>query len=226
MRNRIHKATNSDRSADVQNGGRGSIYGIASRLLLGRPEVILSGLLALTIASWSAVAEAQETNATLTETGANAYSILLNNTGSTTVGTFWYAWYPDLNYMAVLPTNVKSPSGWTDTITHGGSSDGYGIEWTATAPANDLAAGASLSGFSFDSTLDRGDLTTNNSRFYPNTPVGTSVTYTHGPYSSAGDAFVVTPAPEPSTLVLAVAGTAALLAARARIRLFTAAKAS
>src|SRR5262249_26460591 len=87
-----------------------------------------------------------------------------------------------------------SPAGWTDTITHNPSmADGYGILWFATASTSDLAPGSSLSGFSFDSTLSAVQLTTTDTSFYANTPVGTTVAYTGGPFSSPPDIFVVTP---------------------------------
>ena len=105
-------------------------------------------------------------------------SITLNNTGNSIIGTFWYSWVPGKDFMSVAPTNVTSPAGWTSNITHGGSSDGYAIQWTAISPADDLVLGNSLSGFSFDSTLSASQLTIDDSPLYPTMPVGTSYTYT------------------------------------------------
>ena len=97
-------------------------------------------------------------NATLTATGPGAYALTLNNTGSTTIGTMWYSWIPGEDFMGSAPTNVLSPTGWTDAITHSGSSDGYAIQWTATSSASDLAAGNSLLGFSFDTRANVGSV--------------------------------------------------------------------
>jgi len=65
---------------------------------------------------------------------------------------------------------VTPPTGWTYTITHGNSSDGYAIKFDTTTP---LAAGSSQSGFVFQSTATLSDLR-GNSVFYTSTPVTTS----------------------------------------------------
>ncbi len=129
----------------------------------------------------------------LVSTGPGAFSITLHNGGSTPIGTFWYAWEPGEDFMpGPMPTNIKSPAGWTDTITgSGNSSDGYAIQWVATTSSAALPAGSSLSGFSFDSTLTLAQLTTSDSPFFPSTPVGTSVTYTGAPFSSSPQTIVV-----------------------------------
>src|SRR5579871_5258960 len=85
--------------------------------------------------------------------GMYQYDLTLNNVGTTTIGTFWFGWVPGDNFMPVSPTNVTSPAGWGDVITNGGPSNGFAIQWTANSTASDLAAGNSLSGFIFDSTL-------------------------------------------------------------------------
>jgi hypothetical protein len=55
--------------------------------------------------------------------------------------------------MPVSPTGITSPAGWHDIVTNGGPSNGFAIQWTALAPADDLGAGDSLAGFSFESSL-------------------------------------------------------------------------
>jgi hypothetical protein len=180
----------------------------------GRRATLLSGVLGIVVSLWGAAAEAQLENANLTATGSDAYSITLNNTGNSTIGTFWYSWVPGKDFMSVAPTNVTSPAGWTSNITHGGSSDGYAIQWTAISPADDLVLGNSLSGFSFDSTLSASQLTIDDSPLYPTMPVGTSYTYTGSPFSSAGDLFTVNPVPEASTIVLAAVSACVWLAGR------------
>src|SRR5271165_667382 len=146
----------------------------------GGCAAFLSGILGAMISLWGAATEAQTpmANAQLSATGSDAYSITLTNAGTTTIGTFWYAWLPAEDFIALTPTNVTSPAGWNATITGGGSGDGYAIEWLAASPANYLAAGNSLSSFSFDSTLPAVQLTSADSPFFPGTPVGTSVAYT------------------------------------------------
>lgn len=84
------------------------------------------------------------------------YNITLHNDGTTTIGTFWFAWndVPDENYMTVQPQLLTPPTGWNAIVTHNGPSDGFGIEWVASTPAARLAPGDSLAGFSFRSTMD------------------------------------------------------------------------
>ncbi len=74
------------------------------------------------------------------------YDLTLTNTGTTTIGTFWFSWIPGAGFMGVTPTNVMSPAGWTAMITNMGAS----IQWTNPSP---LAMGASVTGFMFDSTM-------------------------------------------------------------------------
>ena len=54
--------------------------------------------------------------------GVFQYHLTLNNTGTTSIGTFWFSWIPGAGFMGVSPTNVMSPAGWTDTVTNGGAS--------------------------------------------------------------------------------------------------------
>src|SRR5271157_586252 len=72
--------------------------------------------------------------ATVTSSVLNAstyhYDVVLKNTGTTTVGTFWFGWVPGVDYLPSAPVNVKSPANWNAAITHFSSADGYAIQWT------------------------------------------------------------------------------------------------
>jgi hypothetical protein len=142
------------------------------------------------------------------------YNLTLNNTGTTTIGTFWFGWVPGDNFMPVMPTNVVSPAGWQDMITSGGPSNGFAIQWTATSPANNLPAGGSASGLSFDSTLTLAQLEAPASGT-PSDPVFTSSIYSGAPFSDAGVQITPTVAststPEPSNLALILLGLAPIL---------------
>jgi len=131
------------------------------------------------------------------------YNITLQNTGTTTVGTFWMGWVPGQDFMATSPISVTSPTGWTEAVTHGGASDGYAIQWIANSSSL-LAAGHSLT-FSFVSA-DTPASVGGSSVFYPGTPTTTSFVYSGAPFSDGGYQFVgsVTTAsvPEPSSLFL------------------------
>src|SRR5271166_3023131 len=99
---------------------------------------------------------AETASATITATQLDPthwhYSITLNDTGSTTVGTFWFAWVPGQDYLATRPTGVHNPAGWTHVITGECPNDGFAIRWVARSPCAELAPGDTCSGFSFTST--------------------------------------------------------------------------
>jgi hypothetical protein len=139
------------------------------------------------------------------------YSITLTNSASSSaaVGTFWYAWIavPNEDFLATRPISVTPPAGWTDSITHSGSADGYAILYSASSPAYDIQPGSSLD-FNFTSA-DAPASVNGDSTYYPGTPAGTSFVYPAIPFSDSGHQFVVTPAPtlggpppSPTTLTL------------------------
>jgi hypothetical protein len=135
------------------------------------------------------------------------YTLTLNNTGTTTIGTFWFSWIPGQDYMPTSPSSITGPTGWTSTVTAGGAGDGYAIQWvTAT---NLLGPGNSVSGFGFDSATTPAQMA-GLSLFHNNPPVGTSFVYIAAPLGDPGFSFVATATttgtPEPSSLLLLTAG--------------------
>jgi len=128
-----------------------------------------------------------QASGTFTATQLNAttyhYEIVLKNTGTTTIGTFWFAWVPGVDYMPSAPTNINAPIYWTGSVTHGGGSDGYGIQWTTPYAVYYLPAGQTFSGFSFDSAMTPAQLTS---------VVGTSFVYIGAPLADPGYMFSVT----------------------------------
>jgi hypothetical protein len=163
--------------------------------------------------SLSLFASGIDASATFTDSmispGENQYDLTLNNTGTTTIGTFWFSWIPGDNFMPVSPTSIESPSGWQEMITSGGPSGGFAIQWTADTPANDLAAGSSLTGFNFDSSLTPSQLQSPASGM-PSDPVTTAFVYSGAPLVGVGDQLVATPAttatPEPTTALITALG--------------------
>jgi hypothetical protein len=166
----------------------------------------------------AASAAGLDATATYTDTrlsnGEYQYDLTLKNTGTTTIGTYWFAWIPGAGFLSAKPTDVMSPTGWTEKLT---AKDGA-IQWTT---HGSLLPGASLTGFSFDSTetpsqlagvfagpgLGAGD------------PVTTSYVYIAAPLKDPGHQFVTvsaTPvgAPEPATLGLLSLGLAGAMFAR------------
>jgi hypothetical protein len=126
------------------------------------------------------------------------YTITLSNASSSDsgIGTFWYAWVPGKDLLATSPTSVNPPAGWTDTVVHSGSGDGYSIEFMSDSPLYDVQPGSSLS-FSFQSTSSAQSISGDSVNF-PGMPVGTSVAYPQGAFSDTGHQFVVTQSPTPS----------------------------
>jgi hypothetical protein len=124
------------------------------------------------------------------------YTIDLNNTGSTTVGTLWYSWVPGEDFLAASPTNVVGPTGWTATITQEFVGDGFGIQWVNTA--SPLASGNTLFGFRFDSTSTPAQLAAN-STIHTTFPTGTSFIYAGAPLTDAGFQFTIAPTSTPWT---------------------------
>jgi hypothetical protein len=145
---------------------------------------------------------------TVVSPGDFQYDLTLNNTGTTTIGTFWFSWVPGDNFMPVSPTSITSPAGWQEFITSGGPSGGFAIQWTAKTAANDLAAGSSLAGFDFDSTLTSAQLQAFASG-NPSDPVSTAFVYNQTPFSDAGFQLTAMPAtatPEPTTILITALG--------------------
>ena len=136
------------------------------------------------------------------------YTLTLNNssTSNSGIGTFWYAWVPGEDFMTSSPRSVTPPSGWTDNITHGGSNDGFAIQFLADSAASAVQPGSSLT-FSFVSA-DAPASINGNSVDFPGMPVGTAFVYPGAPFSDAGHEFVATPvsapAPTPSVTVVSV----------------------
>jgi hypothetical protein len=145
--------------------------------------------------------------------GVFQYDLTLTDTGTTTIGTFWFSWIPGAGFMPVAPTGVVSPAGWSDILTNGNGA----IQWTNSTP---LSAGSSVSGFEFDSTLTLAQLEAP-SASNPTDRVDTFFTYSGAPFSDAGFQGVAAPAvahtPEPATFVL-LAGALGLLAFARRFR--------
>jgi hypothetical protein len=137
-------------------------------------------------------------------TGPNTYQydIILDDTGSTAIGTLWFAWNasPDYNLMTISPSAVLAPSGWTGIVTNNGTGDGYGIQWTANTATSALIAGSTLSGFQFSGTLPPATL-------FATSPIGTATlpmtntfVYTGGPFSSTPYSFSMSGAATPSSV--------------------------
>jgi hypothetical protein len=115
------------------------------------------------------------------------YTTALDDTGSTPVGTFWFAWVPGEDFLDTRPANVTSPAGWTGTVTNAGSTDGYGIRWEASSSSADLQPNGTPS-FSFTSG-DAPAAVFGNSAFYPTMQVLNALVYTGAPFAGGDPGF-------------------------------------
>jgi hypothetical protein len=145
--------------------------------------------------------------ATFTDTmpspGTWQYDITLDNTGTTTIGTFWFSWIPGQGFMSAAPTNIQSPTNWSEILTNANMS----IQWKTTTGL--LNPGDSVTGFIFDSTLSPSQLTAPfaGPGLGAGDPTSTAFVYIAAPLADPGDQLTVTQAavatPEPSSGLLA-----------------------
>jgi len=157
---------------------------------------------------------------TATSVSFNTYALTLQNTSTAgnTLETFWFAWVPGQDYLDTDPLSVITPTGWTDTITGGGGSDGYAIQFSTSISGDAVAVGSTLSGFGFTSTDSFAQIK-GDSNFYPTTLVTTSeVSTASGFGGSRSSAFTVVAVPEPTSTVFIAAGGALLLTFQKRRR--------
>jgi hypothetical protein len=140
-------------------------------------------------------------------------TMVVHNSGTTTIGTFWFSWIRGYDFMPHSPTNVAAPSGWNMQVIGGPYPfDGYSILYQANSPANYLAPGADLSGFAFD-TVDSpavlaGPVTLTNPPSPPRHVV-TSFYYIGPAQGDPGFEFNVNIVPAPTSLALAALGALA-----------------
>jgi hypothetical protein len=137
--------------------------------------------------------------------GPYVYDLTLSDAPGATspIGSVWYAWVPGSFYLPSTPTSASAPAGWTATIFNNS------IQFVASGPADYIAAGQSLSGFSYQATFSPAQLAA-----APNS--GRSDAYSAGLFSDAGNIFIVQAAPEPSGQILLLAGATTLWLIRRR----------
>jgi hypothetical protein len=142
------------------------------------------------------------------------YKVTLTDSASSPapIGTFWFSWVPGQDFMDKAPLSVTSPAGWSDMVTNGGPTDGFAIQWVANL-SSVLTPGNSLT-FEFTSTETPAQLM-GNSPFHTSFPERTAFVFSGAPFSDSGTQFTVATAsavPEPSSLVLMLAGGLAIVA--------------
>jgi len=147
--------------------------------------------------SISSIYAAEMAKATISSTQLTSntwkYDLVLDDIGTTNLGTFWFGWVPGENFMPAVPTHITSPASWMANITGGGGfGQGYAIQWVAGTGAG-LAAGGSLTGFSFESTASPAAMAGISPAF--GVAILTSFVYAGNPFSDGGFEFIVSEAP-------------------------------
>ena len=148
------------------------------------------------------------------------YNVLLHNTGTQPIKTFWFSWLPYLSFLPSLPNSDGSPSGWNGTIVE----DTYGnsILWSTSGAG--IAPGDALSGFTFNTADDPATLA-GNDHYFGFYPVTFSYIYPDtvatpaSPLPTPPGTLTLSPGvvPEPGMMGLAVCALA-LLQRRSRSR--------
>jgi len=116
-------------------------------------------------------------------------TIVLHNTGTTTIGTFWLGWIPGEDFLPSEPTAITAPLGWYGYAVP----DFYGtysLEFYAYSPAYYLPAGGSLTGFGF-TTFDSPQTLQGISTEYPRYHCTDSYLYIGSPEADPGFLFNV-----------------------------------
>ncbi|HVT29667.1 MAG TPA: PEP-CTERM sorting domain-containing protein [Lacipirellulaceae bacterium] len=132
------------------------------------------------------------------------YTIDVHNTGTTNIGTFWFAWdaNSDYNFLPSVPTNISAPTGWIAPVTHVFSGDRYGIEYYNISGSS-IAPGATGQ-FHFTSPDSPATLT--GDAWISPFKITSSFVYIGFPETDPGFRLTasVTAVPEPASLVIAL----------------------
>ena len=165
--------------------------------LLFSPATAFAGLLATATVSTSSTSAPYD------------YTISLHNSGTTNIGTLWFAWTDQpMNYdfLPSSPTVTGLPMGWVAPIVHNPYSfyatDGYSIEFY-NLTGSPIAPGANAT-FSFMSPDP--PATIGGPASVAGNQVTTSFIYGGFPQSDAGFKFNASVAPEPASIMLAAVG--------------------
>jgi hypothetical protein len=171
---------------------------------------LMAGLLMMgSDSAWGALGATATISATPSGPSFN-YTIMLTNTGTTNIGTFWFAWTPpgapvEYDFLPSAPSSITQPAGWVGLSSFG--FPGYSIE--SYNLTGSLIAPGQTGIFQFASSDSPATLQGTSIFEFP---ITTSFIYEGPP--EVGATAEVTPVfvvPEPASLGLVVAGGLTLL---------------
>ncbi|MFT3684206.1 MAG: hypothetical protein QM783_04640 [Phycisphaerales bacterium] len=145
--------------------------------------------------------------------GVYHYTLTIHNTGTTTIGSLWFAWIPGENFMTAAATSVTSPANWAGA--HQGGAGADSVLWQANSAAARIAVGGTLTGFAFNSTqtpAQMAALSPNDTRYH----MTDSYVYSAGAFSDGGFLFTITVTPTPSAAAALGLASTAMLRRRTR----------
>lgn len=179
-------------------------------LTTATPTILLGLTLSFGTATF-AHAQGQVASGTISSSGSGPYTYSLtfsDAVGATSpIGSVWYSWVPGLFFLPGIPTLASAPAGWTATVFNNS------VQYVANSPADDIAAGQSLSGFSYQAAFSPAELAAMANS-------AESVAYSGGLFSDGGDTFNVTvqPVPEPNGQMLLLAAAPILWLIHRKLR--------
>ena len=102
---------------------------------------LAAAMLALGVNSALAALSASADISTSQSSAPFNYNITLHNTGTTNIGSFWFAWNPTgYDFLPTQPLSVTAPANWSYTVTNlYPGYDGYGLEFVDRGPRSPLA---------------------------------------------------------------------------------------
>ena len=174
-----------------------------------------SALVTLTIAMPAAATSATGVYASQPNGPNFDYNILLHNTGTTPIKTFWFSWLPYLSFLPSVPNSDGAPAGWNAQIVQ----DTYGNSILWSTPGAGIAAGDSLSGFTFN-TADSPATLAGVDQYFGFYPVTFSYLYSGevatptSPLPAGAGTLTLTPGAVPEPAIIGMMGLAAVMVLR------------
>jgi hypothetical protein len=144
------------------------------------------------------------------------YTVTLHNTGTTQIGTFWFAWTltpREYDFLPSIPTGLVAPAGWIAPVSHNATpGDLYGIEYYNVSGSAIPVGGSAI----FQFTSNDSPATLAGPAWFSGFNVTHSVVYIGFPETDPGYGFDAVVVPAPGALAIGCLGAASLRRRRRR----------